>query len=644
MTPLYRVNAGGPEVAASDGGGPWLEDQSLAGATLGGTAVAGTPSPYLISGGENAYGTAATIDLSDPSVPAGTPEALFQTEHWDPATGDEMVYEFPVASGVAYQVDLYFAEIFATANDVREFQVEIEGVPVLTNFDIHELVGANAGLVETFVSPVIADDSLTISFTHQVENPKVNAIEVRTAGPPPTDVPPTITAITDKAMIIGSTLPVAINTSEPDGDTVTLGYSSVPDASSFTTFVDVGDGSGSLTFAPVAGDAGSYLVTVTASDVDGSDTETFTLTVNDPPVGGTVYARINSAGPLVPAIDGGPDWEADANPGHPFLTDGGSNGNAGFPAVEPGPTVPTNVPGAIFDTERWSTSGFSYGVPNVPAGTQVFVRLFLGNGFPGTNQVGQRVFDISIDGTIVQNDFDMIPAFGDLTGGMLEYLVTSDGIVDIGFANVVENPLVNGIEVVSASSSPDQLGVSPTTVDFGATLVNSSKDATVTLSNLGFDVGDPAITVTSVVPSGGEFSTNFSSPAVVGAGGSTAFDVTFSPTSVGAQAETLTITHSGTNSPLVVNLDGVGSNNIPVSFDSAGLSGESSNNPTSLQFGPDGRLYVAQQDATIKAYTIQRNSATDYAVTATETINLIKTDTTNHNDDGSTNPSTSRAR
>ncbi len=138
VTPLYRINAGGPEVAASDGGGPWLEDQSLAGANLGGTAVAGTPSPYLFSGGENAYGTAATIDLSDPSVPAGTPEALFQTEHWDPATGDEMVYEFPVASGVAYQVDLYFAEIFATANGVREFQVEIEGVPVLTGYDIHD--------------------------------------------------------------------------------------------------------------------------------------------------------------------------------------------------------------------------------------------------------------------------------------------------------------------------------------------------------------------------------------------------------------------------------------------------------------------------------------------------------------------------
>ncbi len=299
------------------------------------------------------------------------------------------------------------------------------------------------------------------------------------------------------------------------------------------------------------------------------------------------------------------------------------------------------MPGAIFDTERWSTSGFSYGVPNVPAGTQVFVRLFLGNGFADTSQPGQRVFDITVDGTIVQNDFDMIPAFGHEVGGMLEYLVTSDGTVDIGFVfEGPQNPLVNGIEVVSASSSPGQLGVSPTTVDFGATLVNSSKDATVTLSNLGFEVGDPAITVTSVVPSGGEFSTNFSSPAVVGAGGSTAFDVTFSPTSVGAQAQTLTITHSGTNSPLIVNLDGVGSNNIPVSFSSAGLSGESSNNPTSLQFGPDGRLYVAQQDGTIKAYTVQRNSANDYAVTATETINLIKTDTTNHNDDGSTNPST----
>src|SRR5215208_3119653 len=75
-----------------------------------------------------------------------------------------------------------------------------------------------------------------------------------------------------------------------------------------------------------------------------------------------------------------------------------------------------------------------------------------------------------------------------------------------------------------------------------------------------------------------------------------------------------------------------------ISFGKSLLKNASSVNPTSLQFGPDGRLYVAQQDGTIKAYTIQRNGANAYSVTNTETIGLIHS-MPNRNDDGSLNPS-----
>ena len=74
-----------------------------------------------------------------------------------------------------------------------------------------------------------------------------------------------------------------------------------------------------------------------------------------------------------------------------------------------------------------------------------------------------------------------------------------------------------------------------------------------------------------------------------------------------------------------------------ISFSASGLLGESSNNPTSLQFGPDGRLYVSQQNGTIYAYTVVRNGPNDYEVTDTEQINLVKNNTPNHNDDGSSN-------
>lgn len=73
---------------------------------------------------------------------------------------------------------------------------------------------------------------------------------------------------------------------------------------------------------------------------------------------------------------------------------------------------------------------------------------------------------------------------------------------------------------------------------------------------------------------------------------------------------------------------------IAQSFSSSGLAGESLNNPTSLQFGPDDRLYVSQQNGLINAYTIERKDANDYEVVNTEVIDLVKK-IPNHDDDGS---------
>ncbi len=76
----------------------------------------------------------------------------------------------------------------------------------------------------------------------------------------------------------------------------------------------------------------------------------------------------------------------------------------------------------------------------------------------------------------------------------------------------------------------------------------------------------------------------------------------------------------------------------PVNFGKSTLGGETLTNPTSLQFGPDGRLYVAQQNGLIKAYTVKRNGANSYSITNTETIDLVNK-IPNHNDDGTLNTS-----
>lgn len=73
-----------------------------------------------------------------------------------------------------------------------------------------------------------------------------------------------------------------------------------------------------------------------------------------------------------------------------------------------------------------------------------------------------------------------------------------------------------------------------------------------------------------------------------------------------------------------------------ISFSKTTLSGTNLSEPTSLDFGPDGRLYVAERTGSIYAYTVDK-VGNNYQVLATETIDLVK-DIPNHNDvDGALN-------
>lgn len=74
-----------------------------------------------------------------------------------------------------------------------------------------------------------------------------------------------------------------------------------------------------------------------------------------------------------------------------------------------------------------------------------------------------------------------------------------------------------------------------------------------------------------------------------------------------------------------------------INFNSATLKGDFNLHiPTSLQFGPDDKLYVARRDGWIYAYTIEKNNDGDYVAVGKETIDLIRA-IPNHNDDGSLN-------
>ncbi len=266
--PLYRVNAGGPLIA--DAPMDWGADTN------------GNPSPYVTLGtcgqcnktfGSGSYGGANAT---------GAPNNVFGKERWDHPDAPEMIWEFPVDAAGDYELRLYFIEAFATAAGTRIFDVRVEGITALENYDIFVAAGGKNIPVEESIIASVTDGSLTIEFVHNVENPKVNGLEVLPLSNAPTNTPPAIDPVADQTMVEGETLTVTTVVTDADGDALTVDVSSTPDAAAFTSS-SVTDSGGSygiqLTFTPQAGDAGSYAFTLTADDGTEMTSELFTLNV-----------------------------------------------------------------------------------------------------------------------------------------------------------------------------------------------------------------------------------------------------------------------------------------------------------------------------------------------------------------------------
>jgi hypothetical protein len=75
-----------------------------------------------------------------------------------------------------------------------------------------------------------------------------------------------------------------------------------------------------------------------------------------------------------------------------------------------------------------------------------------------------------------------------------------------------------------------------------------------------------------------------------------------------------------------------------IGFGLSAVSGTTGTNPTTLAWGPDGRLYVGYMFGTIRAYSIVRDGKNKYRVTNTETLNHVA-NIQNHNDNGQPNNS-----
>ncbi|WP_406039687.1 malectin [Micromonospora sp. NBC_00898] len=170
-----------------------------------------------------------------------------------------------------------------------------------------------------------------------------------------------------------------------------------------------------------------------------------------------VLYRVNAGGPQLTAIDGGPSWAADSSTAPSSLHNAGSNTKGYATPATLDSTVPGSTPVDLFSTERWDPTtapDMQWNFP-VPAGAQIQVRLYLANRYSGSGTEGARVFNVSIDGALKLDRFDAVAATGGTDRGtMRSFPLVSDGNVDVDFGHVVENPLVQGIEIVQVAPAP----------------------------------------------------------------------------------------------------------------------------------------------------------------------------------------------
>lgn len=121
------------------------------------------------------------------SIAETTAPEIYQTERLSTANQGVFIYSLPVANG-QYRVVLGSAEIYWTSTGKRVFDVTLEGVKVLDNYDIFRKAGTCVATTETF-STTVADGVLRLDFSalpsnDGVDRPKISAIEVLSLSNP----------------------------------------------------------------------------------------------------------------------------------------------------------------------------------------------------------------------------------------------------------------------------------------------------------------------------------------------------------------------------------------------------------------------------------------------------------------------------
>jgi hypothetical protein len=465
-------NAGGVSIDAggSGDGGAFAADEYYSGGSQG-----------TNSSGSNGY---TGFKIANP-----IPQA-----DWNTYRSGVSTYQIPGLSvGGEYQVRLYFLDWQNTQQGQRVFNVDINGTPVLSNFDIVAAAG-NAGgdgtwigVEQDFNETADASGNITIAFLQGSAGvPLVNAVavvpvavnaqgvsidsggrgdvgSVNVAGAPLSETGWVASSNTNSApgdapqnAISGNTgarfssdadqafgMYWQVNMGSPQSfDEIALdsgGFNQdyarayevqvSNDGTNFTTVYNSA-GSGSPETANFASQTAQYIRVVLEL---GSRTNWWSL------VNVLVYGSGSAGSGFVPDeyYSGGTEGTNNTH----------SNGDTGFK------TVTNDIPQNDWNTFRSGTS--TYVIPDLTPGAGYQVRLYFLDW--QNTQVGQRVFNVDINGTPVLQNFDIIQTYSNVGGdgtwiGVEEdFSETADasGDVTIQFLpGSAGQPVVNAIAVV----------------------------------------------------------------------------------------------------------------------------------------------------------------------------------------------------
>jgi hypothetical protein len=105
------------------------------------------------------------------------------------------------------------------------------------------------------------------------------------------------------------------------------------------------------------------------------------------------------------------------------------------------------APVAVYQSQRYGN--FTYTIPGLTVGRNYLVRLHFAETY--WTQAGQRIFNVSINGTPVLSNFDIFATAGAANKALVEPFnatANASGQIVITFTNgSVDNDMINGIEV-----------------------------------------------------------------------------------------------------------------------------------------------------------------------------------------------------